>query len=495
MADWLPGIGLLSDSSLQGIDEATRNKLQSEATGRFLLGSLLSGRPDIGFQSAIGTANDYAASQARLLDLAEKQRQQQELDAFRRQYMPTPSDAAGRAMAGGGGPTLQAAEAQKTILNTPLDIDSALRSTLGMSGNAAQPRIVENLKAMQTQFRPETGERVTPGGRTVETIPLSDKSGMQRVYDPTTKQWTFSAGVGAPQAISQLTAAEKGAAAQFDFEPVKMPDGTTVYKSKSSMAKDENMLQRASGDVAALQREISLTKPTETGRLAILNQELTKAQEQFKAAGGVAGVKELTPAQTSRLGSWEQVQKDAYKGWKLASDRSGTLQSLQNIMNRPDFDTNAFSNYKSQITGILNAAGIANEQQKQFLTNSTGFRQGVNTIAAQNLADLSGSTSNFDLQFSQGRFASLTDPKEANRYAIDLLAASDDKKKEFYNFVQDNPSADVIKKWQQSDKGSVSVFEDARLRKYLPQAPVVSGPYKGQTAYTLPNGIVKVFPK
>jgi hypothetical protein len=53
MADWLPSIGLLSDSSLQGIDEATRNKLQSEATGRFLLGSLLSGRPDIGFQSEL----------------------------------------------------------------------------------------------------------------------------------------------------------------------------------------------------------------------------------------------------------------------------------------------------------------------------------------------------------------------------------------------------------------------------------------------------------
>jgi hypothetical protein len=164
-------------------------------------------------------------------------------------------------------------------------------------------------------------------------------------------------------------------------------------------------------------------------------------------------------------------------------------------MNRPDFDTNAFTNYKTQLAGVLKASGIANEQQKQFLNSAAGFRQGLNTIAAQSVSELSGSTSNFDLEFSQDRFAKITDTKQANQYSIDLLAASDARKKDFYNYVQENRSPDVIQKWQQTEQGKTSIFETPSMRKYLPSSVIQSGEYKGQTAYKMPNGEVKVFPK
>jgi hypothetical protein len=64
---FFPNIGILSDSSLLGIDPAMQDQLQREASKRMLIGGLLSGRPDIGFQSAIGTASDYATSQQRLM--------------------------------------------------------------------------------------------------------------------------------------------------------------------------------------------------------------------------------------------------------------------------------------------------------------------------------------------------------------------------------------------------------------------------------------------
>jgi hypothetical protein len=164
-------------------------------------------------------------------------------------------------------------------------------------------------------------------------------------------------------------------------------------------------------------------------------------------------------------------------------------------MNRPDFDTNAFTNYKTQLAGVLKASGIANEQQKQFLNSAAGFRQGLNTIAAQSVSELSGSTSNFDLEFSQSRFATITDPKQANQYAIDLMAASDARKKDFYNYVQNNRTPDVTQKWQQTEQGKASIFETPSMRKYLPSSQVIDGPYKGQTAYKMPDGTVKVFPK
>lgn len=53
---------------------------------------------------------------------------------------------------------------------------------------------------------------------------------------------------------------------------------------------------RAAGDVAALKREIAATKPTETGRLQILNQELAKAQAQLGAGQPTAPVAPVAPA-------------------------------------------------------------------------------------------------------------------------------------------------------------------------------------------------------
>ena len=164
-------------------------------------------------------------------------------------------------------------------------------------------------------------------------------------------------------------------------------------------------------------------------------------------------------------------------------------------MNRPDFDTNAFSGYKGQITAVLNAAGLATDKQKAFLNNQTSFRQAVNDFAVNAVSELSGATSDRDIQFGKERFVTLTDPKLANQYAIDLMAASDKRKQDFYNYVHGNRDPDVIQKWQQSEQGKASIFESPSMRKYLPQSTVNDGPYKGQTAYKLPDGTVKVFPK
>ena len=42
-------------------------------------------------------------------------------------------------------------------------------------------------------------------------------------------------------------------------------------------------------------------------------------------------------------------------------------------------------------------------------------------------------------------------------------------------------------------QGSASLFEDPKMRKYLPKFPVTQGPDKGKTAYRLPTGSIVLF--
>lgn len=241
MADWLPSIGLLSDSSLQGIDEATRNKLQSEATGRFLLGSLLSGRPDIGFQSAIGTANDYATSQSRLVDLAEKQRAQQAEEAWTAKYNPTKYQETSPEFAGPVTPDVSAYQsgigrARAAGLPTA-DVNAALRDLTTMRS----PRQAAMLAGFQASL-PKVGEGGTmtaPGGQYLGTIPqFSPSQGI--VYGTRTDEQgrivPFSQEI--PDAVitrGRMTGVETRAREENTYRPITTPSGAASFAFPSEI--------------------------------------------------------------------------------------------------------------------------------------------------------------------------------------------------------------------------------------------------------------------
>lgn len=513
MADWLPSIGLLSDSSLQGIDEATRNKLQSEATGRFLLGSLLSGRPDIGFQSAIGTANDYTQSQTRLADLEQKKQIRNLAQGYMRpigvgleegseQEQMLSSQMAGMG-AEAGQKTVQALASNQNI---PRKFDQRGFFDAVQPLMAAEPtklsEMLKNIRATPSEpgavFRDPFSNKIT------SVNPPRLEAGEEYVYNGRGDIVGLRNLAGKVEAIKERTVAEKGAAAQFEFKPV-VENGQEVLRSAAELAgvdKKAN-LTRAEGDVAGLQRQIAeinklpSTDATKNQRLAILNQELTKAQEQVKTYGGAspAPVSKLSAPEAAYQQSWEKAEKSARTGYEQSKKNAVALQSLQNIFNRPDFGTNAFTGYKSQIISVLQPLGLSTEQQNRFLTSATSARQALNDFAVNNVSELSGATSDRDIIFGKERFATLQDPTAATRYAIDLLEATNNRKKAYFDFVQNNRTNDVEQKWSQSPEGSASIFETPKMRQYLPSSVVKDGEYKGQTAYLLPNGDVKVFPK
>jgi hypothetical protein len=212
-------IGLLPSAALTGLTEDQQSDLQRQATTQFLLGTLLTGDPSMGYKGAMGLPEQAMSAQAQRTALEKAQREQEEINNFRRNFIPSQTDAAGRAMAGGGGPTNAAAKAQTDILNAPIDIDAAQRAALGLVGNTFQPRIVESLNKMQNQLDPTTGILRTPGNKIVGSVPIPDKNGMVKQFNLSTGQFDFSVGAGAPQALSVLSAAEEGAKPREYYDP------------------------------------------------------------------------------------------------------------------------------------------------------------------------------------------------------------------------------------------------------------------------------------
>lgn len=484
---FFPNLGLLSEESLMGLSPQAVDALQRDATKRIAIGALL-GRPDVGFSSAMGLPSEYSQNQARLIQLQKDAEDRAAAERVGKRFFPSPTDAAERAMSGElntgrVGPTIQASEAQKQILSAPIDFTEAYGAVGRLGQNAGAQNIREALKLMEPKIG-EGGTRSGPGGVYMGTVPqISTSQGLVTGISVDKQGNIVPYGSALPGAVEQkaaLTTAEAGAKAQFDFEKVVKPDGTEYWVKKSELA-NRNAQQPG------------ITQPARPAAQPGLANQIPGLGPQDIAPNPNAVVSKLGPAAQAVQGAYEPILKDAYAGYKVASSRSGTLQSLQNTLNKQNFDTNAFTGAKTQMIALMNAAGIADEQQKNYLKNSIGMSQALNAIAAQSVSELPGAISNFELNFSQKRFATINDPKEANRYAVDLMSVADDRKKAYYEFVRNNPNADVITRWENSPQGSASLFEDARLRKYLPQVQITSGEYKGKTAYQMPNGTYKYF--
>lgn len=112
---------------------------------------------------------------------------------------------------------------------------------------------------------------------------------------------------------------------------------------------------RAAGDVAALQREIAATRPNETGRLQILNQELAKAQQQMAAAGAVAPTQPapvaapVAPTAVAPAAGQTPAQMQAARQASAAGMKTEATETAQNLVANRE----ALPKYESQAEQVL----------------------------------------------------------------------------------------------------------------------------------------------
>lgn len=506
---------LLDEDSLRGLSQPEQEVAKDKALGQFLLGSLFGGQ---------GIASGYQAVQ-NIIPTMQKQKQQQsllaELTGIQQEFFPTEAQAGQRALAAEGkGPTVTAAENQRAILQQPVDTGAALTrlGRLATNPNATQmlpglTKVIENL-----QPKLQEGLFIGPGGNIIGAAPKVDiKTGTVTKGTMKNGQLDFSTdvlqGAKEAEAFNTLPALEKGQEYLFDAnrKVVGVRDAAgaiqsiVARESAQTGAREANIPREITTSTGAKAFTFvtppSMRQPsgaTQGGTQGATGQNVAGQGAPMQGApmqgGGVQGGG-LTTVQAALNASYEPILKDAYAGYKVASQRSGTLQQLQTALNNPNFDTNAFAPAKTAITSFLNASGVTGDNAKQYLTSAASMRQGLNTLASQSVSELPGAISNFEIGFAQNRFGTITDPKESNKYAIALMQEADARKKQFYEFVSNpkNASPDVIQRWENSPQGRRSLFEAPSLRKYLPQAPVASGPDKGKIAYQMPDGKYRVY--
>jgi hypothetical protein len=482
-------LGLLSDAALTGLSDAQKESMQKQATQQFLIGSLLSGDPATGFKSASEIPSTALNMQKMIRDSQVAQQQQQELAGFKEKYAPTSFQAGQRAMGGGGGPTLTAAQNQQTILNAPIDYNQALIDSLRLSGNPAQPQIRETLTAMQPKL--QDGYIVGPGGKITGFAPKVDtKAGTVTTGTMLDGQPQFQTGaIGgfrSATALNTLPELTKGEEYLFDANG-------QVAGIRNAAGTLNALAERTKTETAA--REANIPRPSTTQTGAPSFEFVTPPAMQGQGGPVAQPITGPSTAQATLNAAFKPILDDAYKGYQTAKKTAPVIDQLQNAYNSPGFDTGSFTNVRTQLGNVFNSLGVSGERNKQFLTNAISARQGINALTGESLSEAVGAISNFEIGYYGQRNAQITDPKESTNFNLAVLREANKRKQEYYNFVSDpqNAGPDAIRKWEASPQGQRGMFEAPGLRKYLPQFQVTAGPDKGKTAYQLPNGSYRVY--
>jgi hypothetical protein len=471
--------GLLSDAALTGLSDTEKESLQKQATTQFLLGSLLSNDPAMGLRSAMSVPDQYISGQKAISEMKEKQRQRGEVGSFLEQYAPTPMQAGQRALAAGGrGPTVAAGQNQIDILNAPIDFNRALSDSLRLSGNPAQPQIRETLKAMQPTF--VDGLRVDNQGNIIGSLP-QQRELIQTQYNNRTGQFEAKPVAGALQAKVGTTLPEVPVGAQLSFNDAGLMQ-TNLLPGMRSVTQQLGFDKRFGEGQASLQTTPTNVVDIPTGR-----------QKRVTEAEALGMPTALSPAEQIGYEAYKPIRDDAFKKYQAASSSDTSLQNMQNILNRGAFKPGKFAEFKAEAAAIATGLGIGGTAAKNMATDAPLLLQTFADTVSTNIQDMSGAISNADVIFQKQRGPQITNPEEALQYYIDLKQVLNKRSKDYYNYVSKNTVPDVIEKWSQTPQGSASLFEDPKLRKYLPKFPVTQGPDKGKTAYRLPTGSIVLF--
>lgn len=516
---------LLDEDALRGLSQPEQEVAKDKALGQFLLGSLFGGQ---------GISSGYQAVQ-NIIPTMQKQKQQQsllaELQGIQQDVFPTAQQEQSQALNANLGRSRTASSpyslseslgapkerVEPQATSQPVNLESAYSRIGRLATNPAGAQLVPALTSILKDIRPEyvDGMRVNRNtGEILGSLPKVDvKSGTVVTSTMRGGQPQFQTDVlqGAKRAaaLNTLPELEKGQEYVFDANQ-------NVVGVRDTAGAIQSLTARQAAETGAREMNIPREITTSTGAKAFtfvtppsMRQPGVATQGGTQGAtgqnvagqgapmqgGGVQGGGGLTTVQAALNESYAPILKDAYAGYKVASQRSGTLQQLQTALNNPNFDTNAFAPAKTAITSFLNASGVTGDNAKQYLTSASSMRQGLNTLASQSVSELPGAISNFEIGFAQNRFGTITDPKESNKYAIALMQEADARKKQFYEFVSNpkNASPDVVQKWENSPQGKKSLFEAPALRQYLPTKLIDKGPDKGKKAYILPNGDAVLF--
>jgi hypothetical protein len=473
-------IGLLSDAALTGLSAADKESMQKQATQQFLLGSLLSGDPGVGFKSA----SDIPATAISMQDMLRKSQQAQAdqaaLEGFRSKYTPTKFQEANPEYMGPVTPDQLAQQEQikgARAQGLPFNIQNALQDVLALP-TAAQSGMRETITALQPRVQGDL--LMNPNMQIIRGLP-TQKEGITSQFNPLTGGYSAAPVQNYMQSRILTTPPEVRPGQMLGIDASGMISANVIPGAPAATQQLNYSEQLGKGQAQLQTTPTNVVVPG-TGR----TQRTTEA-------AAIGQPTALSPSEVQAFEGYKPIREAAFKGFQAATSSDASLQNLRNIVNRGAFEPGKFAGFKSEAAAIATGLGIGGDRAKAVAVDAPLFLQSVADVASANIQDLVGATSDKDIQFSASRGPQITNPKEAVQYYLDLTSVANQRKKDYYNYVTKNPVPDVVEKWSQTPQGSSSIFEDPKLRKYLPSFPVTAGPDKGKTAYQLPSGIFRVY--
>jgi hypothetical protein len=476
-------LGLLSDAALTGLSDAEKQAMQKQATQQFLLGSLLSGDPGIGFKSAMDIPSTSLNMQKMIRDSQIAQRQQDELAAFTSKYAPTEAQAGRRALNAtlGREPDLSSPYAlanklgaplgrvEPQLINQPIDYQKALSESLRLAGNPAQPQIRETLTAMQPKFVGDL--RVDASGNIVGSVPTS-KDGVQQQLNVATGQYAanpvqnymMSRLMTTPPEVSPNTMLGVGPSGAI--QQMAIPGATQAIgdiEAAKAVAQASGQVERVVG-----------ADGTEyfVPRSALLTQRPTGAPTTVGTAGGapVGSVAKASPAQqtldAATNARFLDFSKNSLESANSASGRKIAAEQLYDLATQ--VNNNKLTGLQAGVYGYMNAIPGVGKLFEQDITDVTRMTQMIKTAQLEKTAMQKGAASNLDATTIEKSYASITDPAASTRMAAAFEVALADKdvaKNQFVEAYRGDPGK-ISTAWQNSPDNK-PVFAHPKFNQFL----------------------------
>lgn len=437
-------IGLLPSAAMTGLTEDQQSELQRQATQQFLLGTLLSGDPSMGYKGAISLPEQAMAAQTRLLDLQEKERQRQEESNWAAKYNPTKFQETSPEFAGPVTPDIakqQSAIAGARAVGLPTaDVNAALRDLTTMRS----PRQAQMLAGFQASL-PKIGEGGTltgPGGQYLGTVPqFSPSQGI--VYganvSPTGQVTPYSQEIpGAIATRGKITATETQARELNTPRQVPGKSGAPTF-----------IYPQSPTGVTGVGGGVDLNPPQTANDIA-----LQKAAE-------------------TRFGDFS---KSVSESSSSANDRIAAAQRMYDIAER--VNGNKFTDLTAEGAAYMRGLPFVGDKFDQYVSDVKMFNVDKSKQVLSGLNNIKGNANGFEGAVVEKAASSITDPKAATKFIAALEIATADKDLAAQRFLEsyNGPAGEARSRWS-SSPDNPRIYNHPKVEHFL-REQIASNPAK-----------------
>jgi hypothetical protein len=468
---------LLSDAALTGLSAADKESMQKQATQQFLLGSLLSGDPGIGFKSA----SDIPATAISMQDMLRKSQQAQAdqaaLEGFRAKYTPTQFQEANPAYMGPVMPEQLAQQEQikgARAQGLPFNIQNALQDILALP-SASQSSMLGAVTALQPKMQP-SGILLNPNMQAIGGIPTFDaKTGLvsRPIVQGGNVDFNVAAAPGYAKAVEQ----------NITYTP--LPGEQPVYDRAGNLVGVRNM----SGSIQSLQeRETAkaiagtfglsdqvvnpVTQQKEfRSRADILGYNKPPATTGTTGGGGASGaVSELSPAQQAvnlaTSNRYNEFTKTALDAALTVGDRKTSAEYLYNASN--ELDPNKLTEFFATGAAYMRAIPGVGDKFDSLVGNVNLLNKTRSEGVLKGLSNIKGNANAFEGGIVDKATTGVTDPKFVTKYvsALEIAAADkDDARQRFIDAYTGDPKA-IYTAWSNSPDNP-RIYNHPKVNQFL----------------------------